>query len=46
MQFYPVLGDVQAAVFHVLDAIASTMQNVPTNVLKLNEYIFNNIRYI
>ena len=30
MQFYPVLSDVQAAVFHVVDAIAGTMQNVPT----------------
>ena len=30
MQFYPVLGDVEAAVFHVVDTVANTMQNVPT----------------
>ena len=30
MQFYPVLTDVEVAVFHVLDTIARTMQNVPT----------------
>ncbi|CAB3982986.1 dynein heavy chain 12, axonemal-like, partial [Paramuricea clavata] len=30
MQFYPVLSDVQAAVFHVVDTVANTMQNVST----------------
>lgn len=30
MQFYPVLSDVEAAVFHVVDTVANTMQNVPT----------------
>jgi hypothetical protein len=30
MQFYPVLSDVEAAVFHVVDSVANTMQNVPT----------------
>ena len=30
MQFYPVLADVDAAVLHVVNAVAGTMQNVPT----------------
>lgn len=30
MQFYPALGDVEAAVLHVVSAVAGTMQNVPT----------------
>ena len=30
MQFYPMLSDVEAAVFHVVDTVANTMQNVPT----------------
>ena len=30
MQFYPVLSDVEAAVFHVVDTVANTMQNVST----------------
>ena len=30
MQFYPALGDVEAAVLHVVSAVSGTMQNVPT----------------
>lgn len=30
MQFYPVLSDVEGAVLHVVDTVASTMQGVPT----------------
>ena len=30
MQFYPALGDVEAAVLHVVTAVSGTMQNVPT----------------
>lgn len=44
MQFYPVLGDVEAAVFHVVHAVANTMQNVPTVqviIAILNFYIAN-----
>lgn len=30
MQFYPALGDVEAAVLHVISTVAGTMQHVPT----------------
>lgn len=30
MQFYPALGDVEAAVLHVVSVVSGTMQNVPT----------------
>lgn len=30
MQFYPALGDVEEAVLHVVSAVESTMQRVPT----------------
>lgn len=37
MQFYPALGDIEAAVLHVVSAVSGTMQNVPTvQVTKIN----------
>lgn len=36
MQFYPVLDDVQAVVFNVVDSVANTMQNVPTVQVVMN----------
>lgn len=36
MQFYPALGDVEAAVLHVVSAVSGTMQNVPTVQVHIN----------
>ena len=42
MQFYPMLSDVEAAVFHVVDTVANTMQNVPTvQVIKHVSLVYN-----
>ena len=37
MQFYPALGDVQAAVLHVVNTVAGTLQGVPTVQVGLNK---------